>query len=165
VALQETRCSGSIGKKTIKKLGFKNYVLSEARGFSEGIWLSWNMLNIQIQLIHNDFHYLHVHVKEKDLEPRLLTVVYASPRENERQDTWNNLRHLTSTITEPWLMIGDFNEIAYLEKKGGATTDVRNCHFLIVGSMIVPFGGHQGRDAIYLARSKLEWEGQSFQET
>jgi exonuclease III len=71
VALQETHCSGSIGKKTIKKLGFKNYVLSEARGFSEGIWLLWNKLDIQIQLIHNDFHYLHVQVQEKDLQPWL----------------------------------------------------------------------------------------------
>lgn len=111
VALQETHCSGSIGKKTIKKLGFKNYVLSEARGFSEGIWLLWNKLDIQIQLIHNDFHYLHVQVQEKDLQP------------------WNNLRHLASTITKPWLMIGDFNEIAYPEeKKGGAPADVRKCH-------------------------------------
>ncbi|GAU41583.1 hypothetical protein TSUD_271920 [Trifolium subterraneum] len=37
------------------------------------------------------------HVKEKDVEPWLLTVVYASPRENERQDTWNLLRHIATT--------------------------------------------------------------------
>jgi exonuclease III len=37
VALQEPRCSGMIARRTIKSLGFKNYLLSEARGFSGGI--------------------------------------------------------------------------------------------------------------------------------
>jgi len=30
VALQETRCSGSVARKAIKKLGFKNHIVSEA---------------------------------------------------------------------------------------------------------------------------------------
>ncbi|CAJ2652742.1 unnamed protein product [Trifolium pratense] len=68
-------------------------------------------------------------VKEKDVEPWLLTVVYASPRENERQDTWNLLRDIATTVTGPWLMMGDFNEIAHPEeKKGGAPTNARKCH-------------------------------------
>ncbi|KAK2356470.1 hypothetical protein QL285_093800 [Trifolium repens] len=128
VALQEPRCSGSTAKKTIKKLGFKNYVMAEARGFSGGIWLMWNRSDIQIQLIKNDFHFLHVQVSEKEMEPWLLTVVYASPRENERQDTWQLLRQLAYSINKLWLMMGDFNEIAHPdEKKGGAPVDVRKC--------------------------------------
>lgn len=39
VALQEPRCSGDVARKAIKNLGFKNYLVSEARGFSGGIWL------------------------------------------------------------------------------------------------------------------------------
>ncbi|XP_045791653.1 uncharacterized protein LOC123886374 [Trifolium pratense] len=128
VALQETRCSGTTAKKTIKKLGFKNHVMAEAIGFYGGIWLMWNRSDIQVQLIQNDFHFLHVQVSEKDMEPWLLTVVYASPRENERQDTWQLLKQLATSINTPWLMMGDFNEIAYPnEKKGGAPADVRKC--------------------------------------
>ncbi|CAJ2644330.1 unnamed protein product [Trifolium pratense] len=128
VALQEPRCSGSTARKTIKKLGFKNYVMAEARGFSGGIWLMWNRSDIQIQLIQNNFHFLHVQVSEKGMEPWLLTVIYASPRENERHDTWQLLRHLATSINKPWLVMGDFNEIAYPdEKKGGAPVDVKKC--------------------------------------
>ncbi|GAU43787.1 hypothetical protein TSUD_378120 [Trifolium subterraneum] len=66
---------------------------------------------------------------EKDGDPWILTVVYASPRDNERNETWQKLRNLADTINIPWLMIGDFNEIAKLdEKKGGAPTDIRKCH-------------------------------------
>ncbi|GAU42633.1 hypothetical protein TSUD_238250 [Trifolium subterraneum] len=62
-------------------------------------------------------------VKEKDMDPWLLTVVYASPRENERSETWHQIRQLATTITDPWLMMGDFNEIASPdEKKRGSAS-------------------------------------------
>jgi exonuclease III len=123
VALQETQCSGNIAINTIKKLGFKNHFLVEARDFSGGIWLMWNRMDIKIHLIKTDFHFLHVQVNEQNMDPWLLTVVYASPREHERADTWQQLR-----ITKPWLMMGDFKEIASLDdKKGGAHLDISKC--------------------------------------
>jgi len=106
VALQETRCSGNIARNTIKKLGFKYFLLAEARGFSGGIWLMWNRMDIKVQLIKTNFHFLHVQVTERDLEPWLLTVVYASPREIERSDTWCQICHLATTINDPWLVLG-----------------------------------------------------------
>lgn len=76
--------------------------MSEARGFSGGIWLMWNRLDIQIHVIQNDFHFLHMQVSEKDKDPWLLTVVYASPRESERQDTWLSLRQLATSVNKPY---------------------------------------------------------------
>jgi hypothetical protein len=64
VALQETRCSGNIARNTIKKLGFKYFLLEEARGFSGGIWVMWNRLDIKVDLIKTNFQFLHVQVKE-----------------------------------------------------------------------------------------------------
>lgn len=79
-------------------------------------------------MIQNDFHFIHVKVKEKDNDPWFLTVVYASPRENERATTWHQLKVLADGIQEPWMMVGDFNEIASPdEKKGGAQDDPRKC--------------------------------------
>jgi exonuclease III len=131
VALQETRCSGIVARNTIKNLGFKYSLLAEARGFSGGIWLMWNRTDIKIHLIKTDFHFLHVQVQEGNMEPWQLTVVYASPREHERSDTWHQIHHLSTTITSPWLVMGDFNEIASPdEKKGGVQADIRKClHF------------------------------------
>ncbi|MCH91665.1 RNA-directed DNA polymerase (Reverse transcriptase), partial [Trifolium medium] len=67
-------------------------------------------------------------VMEKDMDHWLLTVVYASPREHERSDTWHQIQNLATTIIDPWLVMGDFNEITCpVEKKGGVPTDIRKC--------------------------------------
>lgn len=42
VVLQEPRCSGRRALSTIRKLGFSFQVISEANGFSDGIWILWN---------------------------------------------------------------------------------------------------------------------------
>jgi hypothetical protein len=58
-------------------LGFKNFIISEARGFSGG---NWNKINIQVIVIQEDFYFLHVQVRERVFDHWLLFVVYASPR-------------------------------------------------------------------------------------
>ncbi|MCH93065.1 putative ribonuclease H protein [Trifolium medium] len=64
----------------------------------------------------------------KDSESWLLNAVYASPRENERSDTWNKLYDLAENIQERRLMLGDFNDITCPdEKKGGSQVDFNRC--------------------------------------
>ncbi|GAU24370.1 hypothetical protein TSUD_390790 [Trifolium subterraneum] len=109
---KETRCSDNVARAAIKKLGLKNYIVSEAHGFLGGIWLLWNRQDIEFEVIQNNFHFIHVKVKEKDVDSWLLTVVYASPRDNERDTTRHQLMGLAANIQVPWLMMGDFNEIA-----------------------------------------------------
>jgi len=83
----------------------------------------WNRVDINVHLIKTDFHFLHMQVKEKDMDHWFLTVVYASPREHERRETWNQIRNIASTISGPWLVMGDFNEIASPnEKKRGSAS-------------------------------------------
>ncbi|GAU48589.1 hypothetical protein TSUD_405790 [Trifolium subterraneum] len=50
--------------------------------------------------------HLYTEVKEKDMDPWLLTVVYTSPRENERSETRHHISQLATTITAPWLVMG-----------------------------------------------------------
>lgn len=71
---------------------------------------------------------MHVKVTDHDTRTRLLTVVYASPHDMERAETWRNIRTLSTTINEPWLLVGDFNEISSTtEQKGGAPPDQQRC--------------------------------------
>ncbi|GAU49481.1 hypothetical protein TSUD_286190 [Trifolium subterraneum] len=39
-------------------------IMAEARGFSGGIWIMWNNVDIKVQLIKTDFHFLHVQPRE-----------------------------------------------------------------------------------------------------
>ncbi|GAU36844.1 hypothetical protein TSUD_213680 [Trifolium subterraneum] len=79
-----------------------------------------------------------ISVSEQNMDPWLLTVVYASPRDHERNETWQRLHQMATSIQETWIMMGDFNEIANPdEKKGGAPVDIKNVKILTIGSMIV----------------------------
>jgi hypothetical protein len=82
--------------------------MAEVRGYSGSIGLMWNRRNIKIHLIKIDFHFLHVQVKEKDMDPWLLTMVYTSPRENKISETCHQSQILATIITDPWLVMGDF---------------------------------------------------------
>ncbi|XP_029148790.1 uncharacterized protein [Arachis hypogaea] len=57
-----------------------------------------------------------------------LTAVYASPQETLRRDLWEKLFDLAQNMGRPWMLVGDFNDIAYeYEKKGGAWVDTNAC--------------------------------------
>lgn len=52
-------------------------------------------------------------------ESWLCTGLYASPYHSVRPSIWNHLCDLSSSVSDPWLILGDFNEIiSPLEQKG-----------------------------------------------
>ncbi|KAK7255931.1 hypothetical protein RIF29_29359 [Crotalaria pallida] len=128
VLLQEPRCSGLKARITIKKLGFHNSMISEANGFSRGIWILWNNPDIKIQAMCIEQQILHVSIQENNFNPWFLSVVYASPRGEERGMLWNSILDIKHKITGDWLLLGDFNDIANDgEKRGGAPVDIAKC--------------------------------------
>lgn len=89
----------------------------------------WNRNNVQVELLREDFHFLHVKVTLDIVPSWFLTVIYASPKDGERGATLEQLRNLADSIQLPWLVIGDFNVIATpTEQKGGAPPDFNKCH-------------------------------------
>ncbi|XP_016195052.1 uncharacterized protein LOC107636029 [Arachis ipaensis] len=128
VILLETRCSGEKARKIISKSGFEFYHIEEAVGFSGGIWVMWKDPNIVISILKSKTQYVHMNVKKDYDEDWFLTAVYASPREVNRRELWNDIKIIKNGIRGPWLVVGDFNEIADpSEKKGGGRTDVGAC--------------------------------------
>ncbi|KAK8708578.1 hypothetical protein V6N13_059616 [Hibiscus sabdariffa] len=47
----------------------------------------------------------------------LATVVYGSPNATKRKALWSNLRHLASSIRQPWVLLGDFNATIFAEDR------------------------------------------------
>lgn len=69
---------------------------------------------------------MHVRVTNNESNTWLLSMIYASPRENERDDTWRKILNLNTSINESWLLVGDFNAIASPdEQKGGVALDLQ----------------------------------------
>ena len=51
-----------------------------------------------------------------------LTGFYGNPETSKRHEPWATMKHLGTTSSLPWLVIGDFNEIISMsEKEGGSS--------------------------------------------
>ncbi|XP_061348947.1 uncharacterized protein LOC133294307 [Gastrolobium bilobum] len=128
-AILEPRVSGSKAKQIIKKLGFNNSIVEDAHGFTGGLWLLWNNDRCQVQALKQTHQFIHVRVTLADHQAFLYTVIYASPREEIRKRLWDDLLQLSEDISVPWLIAGDFNEIAFpSEKRGGSPIDTSRCN-------------------------------------
>ncbi|XP_061372953.1 uncharacterized protein LOC133315365 [Gastrolobium bilobum] len=128
VAILEPRISGVLAQKKIKQIGFNQAVIEDAEGFSGGIWILWKDEICSVQLIEKKNQFIHVSCNLNSGSSFLLTVVYASPREDLREALWLDLIRIAGDVVGPWMMMGDFNEIvSFKEKKGGASINFTRC--------------------------------------
>ncbi|XP_058775103.1 uncharacterized protein LOC131649355 [Vicia villosa] len=64
----------------------------------------------------------------KDEPDWLFTAIYASPQECLKKLLWDELKSLASNINVPWMVAGDFNDIAHIsEKRGGVLAATNRC--------------------------------------
>ncbi|KAK8672606.1 hypothetical protein V6N13_110971 [Hibiscus sabdariffa] len=96
---------------------FCNFYKVEAIGFAGGIWLCW-FDHIHIDILSCHFQYIHCRVVTDQISC-LATFVYASPRFNLRSTCWSLLSSIATTISEPWIVIGDFNATLSTEDRNG----------------------------------------------
>uniref|UniRef100_A0A803NI13 Uncharacterized protein n=1 Tax=Cannabis sativa TaxID=3483 RepID=A0A803NI13_CANSA len=63
----------------------------------------------------------------------LVTFLYGFNDEHKREDLWGDLEKLAAGIQEPWIVLGDFNEILFANERVGRkaqsipSTRLRNC--------------------------------------
>ncbi|OMO90964.1 reverse transcriptase [Corchorus capsularis] len=119
-AIVEPRISGSRAKCVLRKLKFPKWHVADPVGFAGGIWLNWDDAAVQLTIIISSPQLVHALVKPKDQEEFMLTVVYASPKLEVRRILWTHMEDLARTITLPWVVLGDFNDVLNGgEKMGG----------------------------------------------
>ncbi|XP_061336881.1 uncharacterized protein LOC133283962 [Gastrolobium bilobum] len=127
-AILEPRVSGKKAISIIRSLGYTNYIVADAKGFTGGIWIVWNSIDVQIslQILHDQF--IHCWVEFPDTKGFFWTAVYANPKEKNRRVLWEELKQIGRTMNDPWLLTGDFNEIVSAsEKRGGGPIDHNRC--------------------------------------
>ncbi|XP_061376067.1 uncharacterized protein LOC133318127 [Gastrolobium bilobum] len=122
LVLLETRISGSKADRVVRSLGFDNFFIREAVGFSGGIWILWNKSMTSISILEEDHQFVHSKITwlNSGIE-EYFTFIYGSPRRPKRRVLWEGLRNIAATVEGKWAAMGDFN--AYMqegEKQGGA---------------------------------------------
>ncbi|XVF07684.1 hypothetical protein REPUB_Repub06bG0161000 [Reevesia pubescens] len=78
----------------------------DARGFSGSIWVLWNSVAGQVQVMNKSEHYITLLIDNNISPPWALTVVYASHVPTSRELFGQFLRHHNRFDETPWLLIG-----------------------------------------------------------
>ncbi|XP_061369324.1 protein GAMETE EXPRESSED 2, partial [Gastrolobium bilobum] len=111
VVILEPRCSGQKASDIIRKSGFKHAFVQEAEGYSGGIWILWNDETGLVEIINHTKQFVHFKVQNFHVPSFSCTAVYASPREENRKELWDDLLNISLHCNGSWLVAGDFNEI------------------------------------------------------
>ncbi|KAJ8750888.1 hypothetical protein K2173_016069 [Erythroxylum novogranatense] len=115
----EPRISGDAAFKMITRLGMSHSHQVETAGYSGGIWVLWTA-PIHLHIIYNNCQFIHCQLSLPNGIRSYFTVVYGSPKATFRTVLWTHLHCLVDEITEPWMVIGDFNAITTgVDKSGG----------------------------------------------
>ncbi|OMP01423.1 Endonuclease/exonuclease/phosphatase [Corchorus capsularis] len=116
-------------ERLLRKLNFPKWHVSDPIGFAGGIWLDWDDDVVDISIFIYSPQLLYVEAKPKDSTKFILTVVYANPKSNIRRSLWAYMETLAQTITSPWVVLGDFNDVLGAgEKMGGAVPSFSRCN-------------------------------------
>ncbi|CAM8951229.1 unnamed protein product [Rhodiola kirilowii] len=110
VGLIETKKEDGDWDGLRSKLGFAGSLTVNSRGKSGGLALMW-VEGVEVDLI--SLSYYHIDVRIRYESEFFLTLFYGNPRVQNRRGSWELLRHLKKGEGEPWIVIGDFNEVAH----------------------------------------------------
>ncbi|XP_057452893.1 uncharacterized protein LOC130744751 [Lotus japonicus] len=146
--LLETRCPFSRVAQFWNSMQFSPSFISEATGFSGGIWvLTNNNSAFSMRLV--DMHTQAISFEIwRDSFAWVCTAVYASPIPAQREALWHHLTGLRDTIMIPWMLVRDMNEILHpSEVRGGEFIITRAARFaaLLEDCRLVDLGAVGGR--------------------
>ena len=110
VFLSETMISESRVKNLRWRLGLKGCLAIDSRGKRGGLALFWDE-NIHVNLLSINDRYIDVSIcDDPTAAPWRATFVYGEPRVEDRHKLWEILQRLKTRCSDPWVVIGDFNE-------------------------------------------------------
>ncbi|XP_015060282.1 uncharacterized protein LOC107006173 [Solanum pennellii] len=76
------------------------------------IWLIWDDNWYEIKMINSSAQLLHCQVNERSKDYQfILTVVYGFNTVEQRKSLWQEMNAMSKGISQPWLIVGDFNAI------------------------------------------------------
>ncbi|KAF7804493.1 putative LRR receptor-like serine/threonine-protein kinase [Senna tora] len=116
VFLSETLSTTTMATNIIQRFGLTHSTGTDVLGRSGGMIAAWNDTT-NISVIDVSQHWIHL--KGKDLKGMefLISFVYGPPQAYNRGILWNNLLSFGSSITYPWLIMGDFNQLIHASEK------------------------------------------------
>ncbi|KAI9118317.1 hypothetical protein K1719_010649 [Acacia pycnantha] len=96
------------------------------QGRSGGMVIAWKSSNIQVSVLEEDSQFFHIKCHNASIPVFFLTAIYAFPHSNHREVLWQKLWRFSQGISDPWSVVGDFNDICSMDERiGGRNGDAR----------------------------------------
>lgn len=117
VAMLETRVKENNANKIRRMFeGNWNWIDNYKHHPNGRIWVIWKKYVSEIRVMENSYQLIHCEMLNKtQVRQCWLTVVYAHNHINMNRELWNHIQRLANTINEPWMVIGDYNNILIVE--------------------------------------------------
>ncbi|KAI9089108.1 hypothetical protein K1719_029387 [Acacia pycnantha] len=117
----QTKCESDNRLQSLSRLGFDGLACVLSLGRSGGIVAAWKKDLIDIVVLRKHRQFLHLECRGGGLQLFFLTAVYALPNGTQKQVLWDELGSLVSLISSPWVLLGDFNDIASADERTGSS--------------------------------------------
>ena len=126
VFLMETKINEEKAVSVRDKCNFSHSWVVPSAGRSGGLALFWKD-GIEVEILDADHSHIDTLVKGGvSMNWWHLTGFYGAPETSRREESWALLKLIRDRSTLPWLVVGDFNEIACAsEKEGGSSCQRR----------------------------------------
>ncbi|KAI9080637.1 hypothetical protein K1719_037394 [Acacia pycnantha] len=119
--LAETKCESVDRFKCLSILGFDGLVCAPSVGRSGGILAAWKKDQLDVSVVKLERQLIHLRCSGMGCRSFFLTAVYSIPDNAHKNILWHKIRNLALVMDEPWVLIGDFNDVASSsERTGGA---------------------------------------------
>lgn len=78
----------------------------------------WKHSDIELEVLCKNAQFIHCHIKHRDGKfCGFVTFIYAFNNVGERKMLWDHLLGYSTSITKPWLLIGNYNVVLNAEEK------------------------------------------------
>ncbi|KAG6645499.1 hypothetical protein CIPAW_08G126800 [Carya illinoinensis] len=120
VFLCETKCRRERIESIRDRLNFESCFSVDSIGRSGGLAFIWKK-DLEAELDSYSHHHISISVKSDITSNKMiLTGFYGQPATAKRGESWDLLRLIHTNINNPWLCVGDFNEILLQEEQIGS---------------------------------------------
>ncbi|XP_060967001.1 uncharacterized protein LOC133035175 [Cannabis sativa] len=125
-ALLETKIEHDKVKEVVTT-SFPNWEFYSSSVISKRIILVWQAKFVHVEIIEEDFQFVHSRVKVIGLgEEFYFTAVYGSNSALERRSLFEKLAGI-GMVNKPWLILGDFNAMfCFQDRNGGKVDEIKS---------------------------------------
>ncbi|KAI9117576.1 hypothetical protein K1719_011742 [Acacia pycnantha] len=100
-------------------IGYDGLAVIPCVGRSGGIVAAWRSEKIEVNVVLSNRQFFHMKCTAVGAPEFFLTVVYVVPSPSMKQALWLDLRNIALSMSSPWVVVGDFNDIALSTKRTG----------------------------------------------